>query len=85
MFANAVIMVINTLLTTAVNAITTVVNVLPTSPFVGLDLTLPTKVVAYMNWIFPFTEILEILTLWVASILVYYGASVLLRVTKVID
>lgn len=85
MIADFFIMIINFFIWLIASTVTLITSILPADPFVITNLSLPTTVVGYMNWCFPFTLIVETLAVWGIAILAWYGISVLLRIIKVID
>ncbi|MGL4805031.1 MAG: hypothetical protein ACRC26_01640 [Bacteroidales bacterium] len=64
MIADIIILVINLFLMLINEIIVWVINILPTDLFKDINLTFPTELVAYVNWVFPFTEAVALLTAW---------------------
>lgn len=64
-----------------------ILQLLPTSPFADLLTQLEGAELpglAWLNWLVPIPELLELLTLWLAAIVVYYAYSVIARWIKLI-
>lgn len=63
----------------------TISNILPDSPFKMLDNTPIKPYLQYINWVIPIDFMINVLSLWLSAIAVYYVWSVLLRWLKAID
>lgn len=61
-----------------------ILSVLPNSPFALIDSSSVSEYLASLSWIIPFPQIIALLEAWVASILVYYTYSVIMRWIKII-
>lgn len=64
--------------------ITTIINILPTSPFLLVD-NIELPYLSELNWVIPFNLFLSILGYWIGAIAVYYGVQIILRWVKVIQ
>lgn len=65
-----------------------VLNLLPTSPFVALEGYRDTQfyeILQMVNWFIPVNTFLSILEAWLPCVLVYYGYQVVLRWVKMIE
>lgn len=65
----------------------TVMSFLPDSPFIGvLDRFSGFSEVglSYLNWFFPFGDLLKIACAWLSAIAVYYAYSALMRWAKIL-
>lgn len=76
-----------TWLSDTVNSIlTTVLNVLPDSPFVILSANETiTRYLSYINWIIPLDFMVATTEAWLTAVLIYYVWSLVLRWAKAID
>lgn len=84
MILNAIIKAIN-LLISALGALgTSLINLLPESPFNVLnDIEIP--YLEALNWLIPVNFMITVLTYWVFAIGLYYVVSVALRWVKIIE
>lgn len=58
--------------------------VLPDSPFKLLDYTPISDILPYINYFIPIDFMLDLMSAWLACILLYYGYSIILRWIKAI-
>ena len=62
-----------------------VLQVLPVSPFRGfIDSFAVPEYVGWLNWFFPVSQCLQILTVWLAAIALFYLYSIIMRWIKMI-
>lgn len=83
---NILIGALNGILNGIGTVITTVLAILPDSPFdalygMGLNFTW----FKYFNWFLPISEMLFIFVGWLSAVGVYYGLSIVMRWIKAID
>lgn len=71
MIADIIILIINLLITIVTTVITWIVNILPTSPFTDVDLSVPSQYLGYVNYFIPVGRILPVFMLWVGAIVAY--------------
>lgn len=83
MIADIFIVIINLLLSLVIGIINWIISVLPASPFTGIDLAFPSNLVGYINWIFPFTEVITILTAWGAVVGIFLFIRMIMKVLHV--
>jgi hypothetical protein len=76
---------INKLISGLSLALSSIVSLLPDSPFKDINVSLDSNLLGYLNWMFPIDDMLSVLTLWVSSILIYYVYSIVLRWVKAIQ
>lgn len=62
----------------------TLVNLLPTSPFVKLTFS-NLKFIDTLNWVMPFNLMLSTISLWLVAIVSYYLVQIVLRWVKAIQ
>lgn len=80
----ALVDLINLIIKAVGIVITTIINILPTSPFLLVeDIELP--YLSELNWVIPFNLFLSILGYWISAIAIYYGVQIILRWVKVIQ
>ncbi|MDD4509034.1 MAG: hypothetical protein PHN26_08920 [Eubacteriaceae bacterium] len=80
MIADIFILIFNLFIYLFTGVITWLTNILPDSPFTSLDLSFPVTLVGYINWAFPFAQILLILGVWAASVGVYLFIRLIMHV-----
>lgn len=85
MIADFFIMIINFFIWLIASVVTLITAILPEDPFQTFDLSLPTEIVGYMNWCFPFSLIVETLAVWGMAMIAWFGISILLRIFKVVE
>jgi len=85
MIADFFIMIINFFIWLIASVVTLITAILPEDPFQTVDLSLPTEIVGYMNWCFPFSLIVETLAVWGMAMIAWFGISILLRIFKVVE
>lgn len=62
-----------------------ILSALPTSPFQNfIDSWVAPEYLGWLNWFIPVSQILTILTAWLASIAIFYLFSVIMRWTNLI-
>lgn len=61
------------------------VGLLPSSPFMALDMSSIEPFLGFINWVFPIGDVIKTLTAWCVAIGVYYIYSIALRWLKVIE
>lgn len=69
----------------AVKMINVILSLLPTSPFRQFinNWSAPSYL-GWLNWFFPVSEVLGVLTIWLTSISLFYLYSIIMRWTKMI-
>lgn len=82
MIADFFIMIINFLLNLIFGVFTFIINLLPESPFKNLDLSIPSQYIGWMNWLFPFGAIINILTGWAVCVAVYFFIRWIMKIFK---
>ena len=85
MLINLLIDLINFLISGIGLLITTLVNLLPSTPFTILSNLKAIPFLNYLNWIIPIGTFIGIIEVWLISIATYYLISVALRFAKVIE
>lgn len=88
MLANLLISVINYIILTIGFLIGSLIDLLPSSPFIDIieDIHLPIqKYLSALNWLIPFDKIIVILGYWTMAITLYYIISIGLRWVKAIE
>lgn len=80
MIADIIILTINLLLTLVNGVIVWVINILPADPFKDINLSFPTELVAYINWLFPFTEAVGLLAAWAVCAAAYAFVRMIMKV-----
>lgn len=81
---NLIIKIINFIGNLIVGFINTVINILPDSPFGNIKLDFGDSFLAYLNWIFPLSEVVSILGLVISCYVAYISISFILRFLRVI-
>lgn len=81
---NLLVKIINFLGNLIIGFLNSVINILPDSPFGNIKLDFGDSFLAYLNWIFPLTEIVSILGLVITCYIAYLSISFILRFLKVI-
>ena len=62
-----------------------IINLLPTSPFRNfINSWNPPEYLGWLNWFFPVSEVIGVLSIWLASITVFYLYSIIMRWIKMI-
>ena len=65
--------------------IAALINLLPTSPFIGIAASIAdSDAIGMLNWFFPVGRCITTMALWLAAIALYYTYSVIARWVKVI-
>lgn len=82
MIADILILIINLLLNLVFGIFTTIINMLPESPFRNLDLSIPSQYLGWMNWLFPFGTIITILSAWATCVALYFFVRWLMKIFK---
>lgn len=83
---NILINTLNGILNVIGTLITTILSILPDSPFSLIyNMNLDLSWFQYFNWIFPISEALLVFTSWLSCILIYYGLSIIMRWIKAIE
>lgn len=85
MLINLLIDLINFLISGIGLLISTLVNLLPNSPFTILSNLDSIPFLNYLNWIIPIGTFIGIIEVWLIAIATYYLISVALRFAKVIE
>ncbi len=67
------------------SALTWVIQFLPDSPFQSISNTDVQSFMGTLNWIFPISEIVAILQLWISAVTIYYVYQIILRWIRAID
>lgn len=83
MIADIIILIINLVLTLAVGIFSFIIKILPDDPFKNLNLSYPTQLVSYFNWLFPFGQFIAILSLWATAMGVYMFVHWIMKRLKV--
>lgn len=74
------------MITGLLNLVQTVLSWLPTSPFLTVPDTISSSAgVATLCWFFPVHDCLTLMAAWLAAILLFYLASIMLRWVKAIQ
>lgn len=81
---NLIIKIINFIGNLIIGFLNSVINLLPDSPFSNLKIDFGESFLAYLNWIFPLSEIVSILGLAISCYIAYISISYILRFLKVI-
>lgn len=81
---NLLVKIINFLGNLIIGFLNSLINILPDSPFGNIKLDFGDSFLAYLNWIFPLTEIVSILGLGITCYIAYLSISFILRFLKVI-
>lgn len=67
------------------NLLQRLLQVLPKSPFKDISASIANSdYLGYLNWFFPVSEVLSVMTAWLAAIALFYLWSVLARWVKLI-
>lgn len=82
---NLIIKFINSLVNFFVGFINGFINLLPDSPIEKIQFKFDNSVLAYLNWLIPFQEIIQIITIFVGVYLSYLAIAFILRFFKVIQ
>lgn len=82
---NLIIKLINALANFIVSFINGFINLLPDSPIEKIQFKFDNSVLAYLNWLIPFNEIIQIITIFVGVYLSYIAIAFILRFFKVIQ
>lgn len=82
MIADIIILIVNLFITIVTGVIVWIINILPVSPFRNLNITFPTQLMGYINWIFPFGQALGILTAWATCVGVYFFVRWIMKIFK---
>lgn len=75
---------INYLLDLLKNLVSSLVNLLPDSPFQGVDLGVLKDYIGYVNYFFPVHDFVLFLAAYVGAVLVWYGVRWVLRLARYI-
>lgn len=75
---------INFTLNLIVDCINSIINLLPESPFSDIKIMIDSSYLAYLNWIFPISEIITLLGSIAIIYISYMAISFILRLFKVI-
>ena len=76
--------ILNFILDSATTFLTSILNLLPQSPFLAISNVAVAQWLPSLNWIIPIAEIIAILQAWVAAVLVFYSFKIIMRWIKVI-
>jgi len=76
--------ILNFILDSAVTLLTSVLNILPQSPFSLISNSPIQEFLPTLNWFVPVSQIVSILQLWVTAVLTFYGYKLILRWVKAI-
>lgn len=82
---NLIIKLINSLVNFIVTFINGFINLLPDSPIEKINFKFDNTLLSYLNWLIPFNEIIQILTIFVGVYLSYIAIAFILRFFKVIQ
>ena len=82
---NLIIKFINSLVNFFVGFINGFINLLPDSPIEKIQFKFDNSLLAYLNWLIPFQEIIQIITIFVGVYLSYLAIAFILRFFKVIQ
>lgn len=82
---NLIIKLINSLVNFIVTFINGFINLLPDSPIEKINFKFDNTFLSYLNWLIPFNEIIQILTIFVGVYLSYIAIAFILRFFKVIQ
>lgn len=82
---NLIIKLINALANFIVTFINGFINLLPDSPIEKINFKFDNTLLSYLNWLIPFNEIIQILTIFVGVYLSYIAIAFILRFFKVIQ
>lgn len=65
--------------------IPSLIQLLPQSPFKDIEVAIESSTgLAWLNWFFPVSECLTVMSAWLVAIGLYYAISVILRWVKII-
>lgn len=81
---NLIIKVINMFVNLIVDLINFVINLLPDSPIDKINFTINNEFLSYLNWLIPFNQIIQILTIFIGVYLSYLAVAYILRFLKVV-
>jgi len=76
--------ILNFILDSATTFLTSILNLLPQSPFLAISNVAVAQWLPSLNWIIPIAEIIAILQAWVAAVLVFYSFKIIMRWIKAI-
>lgn len=79
MIADIIILVINLFITLFTGILSWIVSILPDSPFSGFDFSFPQELVGYINWMFPFTEVVSILAIWGSCVAAWFFIRIVMK------
>lgn len=79
-----VVKLINFVCNLFVDFINSIINLLPESPFSDIKLFIDSTYLAYLNWLFPISEIITLVGSIITIYLSYFAISFILRLFKVI-
>lgn len=83
---NFIVEMINALISGLASALSTIILILPDSPFEAMNnLTLDNVFLEGLMWIIPINHIISFLQAWVGAIAVYYIVMIALRWLKAIE
>lgn len=86
---NCITWIFNFLLVLVGGALDLILSFLPNSPFSNIALYAErsglSEFFGYLAWIVPIREIINITTLWVGCIAIYYIYSIIMRWVKMVD
>lgn len=82
---NLIIKLINTIVNFFVGFINGFIKLLPDSPIDKIQFKFDNTLLAYLNWLIPFNEILKIISIFVGIYLSYLAIAFILRFFKVIQ
>ena len=83
MIADIVILFINLLITLVVGIINFITSILPESPFVTVNLSIPSHLVGMVNYIIPLNLIIPVFTAWAGAVVAYKFVKWIMHVLKV--
>lgn len=82
MIADFFILIINFLINLIFGVFVMIINLLPESPFTGLDLTIPADFIGWINWLFPFGAIISILSAWAVCVGLFFFIRWIMKIFK---
>lgn len=82
---NILVSFVNFLISSVGGLITTLLSILPHSPFTYLDNSPVAKFLSYLNWVIPINTFIAIGEAWLVSIALFYVYQTILRWIKMIE
>lgn len=83
MIADFFILIINFLITLICGIISWIVNILPTSPFAGITLDVPSEFMGYVNYFLPVNLMMPVLLAWGTCIVGYKFIKWIMHILRI--